>query len=167
MKHEDGSNHKKGELQWDPSKARNQPGRADRSGSLKSARKAKKQAQGEPDSVHRALTHRESLVEPSEQRVQREGKELKGKKSQLEAKFDPLWKSVVSKYADPESLQLVEEHPFAKEIGRRFRFDRCHMTQRVAVEIMGGTWSGGRHTSPQGYEKDCEKLLIAMNCSGR
>ena len=68
---------------------------------------------------------------------------------------------MVSKYANPESLQLVEEHPFAKEIGRRFRFDRCHMTQRVAVEIMGGTWSGGRHTSPQGYEKDCEKLLIA------
>ena len=27
----------------------------------------------------------------------------------------------------------------------------------VAVEIMGGTWSGGRHTRGKGYEDDCRK----------
>lgn len=35
----------------------------------------------------------------------------------------------------------------------------------VAVEVDGGTWSGGRHTRGAGYEKDCEKLNEAV-CLG-
>ena len=86
---------------------------------------------------------------------------MKMKKSQLEAEFERIWIEVTKKYADPAALKLKAEHPFAKEVGRKFRFDFCHMEQRVAVEIMGGTWTGGRHTSPQGYKRDCEKLLYA------
>ena len=32
---------------------------------------------------------------------------------------------------------------------------------RVALELDGGTYSGGRHTTGTGYAKDCEKLNAA------
>jgi len=84
------------------------------------------------------------------------------KKSELEKRFDLIWSEVLKELpAHAKDLQLVDEYPFAKSVGRRFRFDRCHMDQRVAIEIMGGTYTGGRHTSPSGYKKDCEKMLIA------
>ena len=83
------------------------------------------------------------------------------KKSVLEVEFDRLWEQVRSESSSPEELELISEHPFASEVGRKFRFDRCHMEKHVAIEIMGGTYTGGRHTSPSGYKKDCEKLLIA------
>ena len=31
----------------------------------------------------------------------------------------------------------------------------------MAVEIEGGAWTGGRHTRPVGYQKDCEKYNAA------
>jgi very-short-patch-repair endonuclease len=45
---------------------------------------------------------------------------------------------------------------------RRWRFDFAWPTQKIAVEIEGGTWSGGRHTRGSGYEKDCEKYNEAV-----
>jgi hypothetical protein len=35
------------------------------------------------------------------------------------------------------------------------------MDSRVAVEVMGGTWTGGRHVRGSGYRRDCIKLLHA------
>lgn len=45
---------------------------------------------------------------------------------------------------------------------RRWRFDFCWVLKGVAVEVEGGTWSGGRHTTGAGFEKDCEKYNEAM-----
>lgn len=44
---------------------------------------------------------------------------------------------------------------------RKWRFDFAYPALMVAVEIEGGTWSGGRHTRGDGYEKDCEKYNTA------
>jgi len=52
-------------------------------------------------------------------------------------------------------LPLIRrEYRFAPP--RRWRFDFAFVGQ-VAVEIQGGTWSGGRHVRGKGYEADCEK----------
>jgi very-short-patch-repair endonuclease len=40
---------------------------------------------------------------------------------------------------------------------REYRFDFAWPKQKIAVEVEGGTYNGGRHVTPSGYEKDCEK----------
>lgn len=40
---------------------------------------------------------------------------------------------------------------------RRWRFDVAVPAKKIAFEVEGGTWSGGRHVNPIGFEKDCEK----------
>ena len=52
----------------------------------------------------------------------------------------------------PEPEREYRFHPV-----RRWRFDYAWPSRMVAVEIEGGTWTGGRHTNPAGFEKDCEK----------
>lgn len=47
------------------------------------------------------------------------------------------------------------EHRFCE---RRWRFDLAFIAQKVAVEIDGGTWTGGRHVRPKGFQNDMEKL---------
>lgn len=41
--------------------------------------------------------------------------------------------------------------------GRRFRTDFFFPEARLAVEVDGGVWTGGRHTTGQGFTQDCEK----------
>lgn len=48
------------------------------------------------------------------------------------------------------------EHAFAKP--RRWRFDYAWIDRRVALEVDGGIWTGGRHTSGHGFTADIEKL---------
>lgn len=57
----------------------------------------------------------------------------------------------------PEPVTEYKFHPT-----RRFRFDLCWPDQMLAVEIDGATWTGGRHTSGAGYERDCIKLAEAV-----
>ncbi len=40
---------------------------------------------------------------------------------------------------------------------RKWRVDMCYPGHSIAIEVEGGTWSGGRHTRGAGFEKDCEK----------
>lgn len=57
----------------------------------------------------------------------------------------------------------VREWTFAP--GRRWRFDLAWPDRMLAVEVDGGTWIGGRHTSGVGFEADCVKLNEAL-CLG-
>jgi hypothetical protein len=44
---------------------------------------------------------------------------------------------------------------------RRFHFDLAWLDRKVAAEVMGATFSGGRHVRGVGYESDCIKANIA------
>lgn len=50
---------------------------------------------------------------------------------------------------------------------RKWRFDAAYPEQKVAFEVEGGTWSGGRHVNPIGFEKDCEKYNTAAKMGWR
>ncbi len=47
---------------------------------------------------------------------------------------------------------------------RRWRWDFCWLEQKVALEVDGGVWTGGRHVRGRGVANDCEKLCegVAM-----
>jgi len=47
--------------------------------------------------------------------------------------------------------------------GRDWRFDFAWPkgARKIALEVEGGTWSGGRHTRGGGYESDCIKYSTA------
>lgn len=70
------------------------------------------------------------------------------KQSKLEQTFLALCK--VNRIDDP-----VCEYKFCET--RRWRFDFAWLERKIAVEIEGGTWTGGRHTRGSGFAKDCEK----------
>lgn len=44
---------------------------------------------------------------------------------------------------------------------RRWRFDLAWTDRKLAAEVDGGIWKGGRHTRGKGFEADCEKLNTA------
>lgn len=55
--------------------------------------------------------------------------------SKLEAKFDQIWALIKGQSLEAE----FQFHPV-----RKWRFDRCHVGAKVAIEIQGN----GRHTIP-------------------
>jgi very-short-patch-repair endonuclease len=80
------------------------------------------------------------------------------KKSSLEQRFAWLWRELGGE-------PYVAEHVFAKP--RRWRFDCAWPAEKVAVELEGGVWSSGRHTSGIGFSKDLEKLNAAVELGWR
>jgi very-short-patch-repair endonuclease len=60
-------------------------------------------------------------------------------------------------------MQLPAPERQAKLIpGRRFVHDFCWPRQKLAVEVQGGTWTLGAHSSGAGIERDCEKAALAL-----
>jgi hypothetical protein len=53
----------------------------------------------------------------------------------------------------------VAEHRF--DAVRRWRFDYAWPGMRIALEVEGGVWSGGRHTRGAGFVGDMEKYNAA------
>ena len=53
----------------------------------------------------------------------------------------------------------VREHRFHPK--RKWRFDLAWPAHMLALEIDGGAFIGGRHTSGAGFRKDCEKMSHA------
>lgn len=67
-------------------------------------------------------------------------------------------------YFESELMQIgifQKEYQFAKEKKRLFRFDYCFVDVQLAIEVEGGVWTGGRHTSSVGFIKDIEKYNLA------
>ena len=54
----------------------------------------------------------------------------------------------------------VTEHEFARQLGRRWRFDFAWPGRMLAVEFDGGAWvpGGGRHARAAGFAADHEKM---------
>lgn len=73
--------------------------------------------------------------------------------SHLEKRFALYWRAV-------NGAPLVTEHKFHPS--RRWRFDFAHLAAKVAIEVEGGQWTGGRHTRGEGYQGDCEKYNEAQ-----
>ena len=53
---------------------------------------------------------------------------------------------------------LVPAREYRFKPPRRWRFDFCWPELKIAVEIEGGIWTGGRHTRGGGFIADLEKL---------
>ena len=70
---------------------------------------------------------------------------MKAKRSYLEGLFE----GSIQRHQLPEP---VREYPF-----RGWRFDFAWPDLKIFVEIDGGTYNGGHHVSPIGYERDCKK----------
>lgn len=60
-----------------------------------------------------------------------------------------------------KGVPLEAEYHFCRP--RKFRFDFAHIASRVAIELDGGTWIGGRHTTGAGHERDAEKFNLAAS----
>lgn len=60
---------------------------------------------------------------------------------------------------------MAPEREYRFHPKRRWRLDFAWPTQMLAVEVEGGVWSGGRHTTGVGFTLDCEKYAEAM-CLG-
>jgi len=73
--------------------------------------------------------------------------------SPLERNFDLIWLAIGGPRLEKE---------FRFHGGRKWRFDRALVREKIAFEIEGGTWSGGRHTSGIGFRNDCEKDNCAL-----
>ena len=59
----------------------------------------------------------------------------------------------------------VTEHRFHPS--RKWRFDYAWPDAKVALEVEGGVWTGGRHTSSAGFLKDIEKYNAAARLGWR
>ena len=56
-------------------------------------------------------------------------------------------------------VECIKEYKFHPT--RRWRFDYAVPVHKIALEVEGGVWTGGRHTSPKGFLGDIEKYNTA------
>lgn len=82
---------------------------------------------------------------------------VKAKHTAARSRLEVLAERVVVEAGFPEP---VREHRFIP--GRDHRWDLAWPDQRIAIEVQGGTWSGGRHVRGSGYEIDCRKMTAGQ-----
>lgn len=58
-------------------------------------------------------------------------------------------------------LGIVVAREFQFHPIRKWRFDYAIPSRKVALEVEGGAWTGGRHTRAQGFINDMEKYNTA------
>lgn len=75
------------------------------------------------------------------------------KKSELELAFDREWAKIANAPTPTPEFQFYPD--------RRWRFDRAWPAAKIAVELEGGIWTGGRHTRGKGFQDDCVKYYSA------
>ena len=76
-------------------------------------------------------------------------------------KYKKIIKDTLIEFCNNAKLTLVEEHLFALEIKRRFRFDYAVPEIKLAIEYEGIYSSKSRHTSKVGYSQDAIKYNMA------
>lgn len=74
--------------------------------------------------------------------------------TELEAKFMAHWKLLTN------DEPLLRDYIFAPN-ERDFEIDAYHEKSRVGIEINGGTWTVGGHSTGAGIRRDCQKILLA------
>lgn len=57
-----------------------------------------------------------------------------------------------------DGLEPVREYRFGEG---RHRFDFAWPDLKMAAEVEGGTWAGGRHSTGKGFAADCRKYNAA------
>ncbi len=78
--------------------------------------------------------------------------------SKLERDFMLRWSTIQN------APTMIKEHRPVPD--RKWRFDFCNLAGRVAIELEGGVYTGGRHTRGKGFENDCEKYNEAILSGG-
>lgn len=79
--------------------------------------------------------------------------ELKRAMRKMErSKLEDLFAAHVLAYGLPVPVRECRFHPT-----RQWRFDFAWPAHGIAVEVEGGTYSGGRHVRGRGFEQDCDK----------
>lgn len=69
----------------------------------------------------------------------------------IEKHYSPL-KRLVKKHTGYIVVAEWRFHPT-----REWRFDFAIPDRRIAIEVEGGIWNGGRHIRPEGFLRDMEK----------
>lgn len=80
------------------------------------------------------------------------------RKSKVEATPDLFLRLLQERFP---GRKIVKEHRFHPE--RKWRFDYAIPDLKIAVEVDGAVWTGGRHNRAAGYIADMEKLNTAAS----
>lgn len=101
-----------------------------------------------------------SFVKNCERSLRRLKKEESERLVKANMKTSKLEEEVAKQIAAsnlPEPEREYQFHPT-----RKFRFDFAWAREKVALEVQGGTWIGGRHTTGAGLSKEYEKSNLAQ-----
>ncbi len=75
--------------------------------------------------------------------------------TKLEGKFHTLWQQQFAEIELEFDVRFLEE--------RRFRADFLHRESKTIIEVQGGTWIKGGHSTGTGMKRDATKSLLAAN----